>query len=59
ALGADLKGKLSPFAYVAGIGLSLVLAWLGVVVYTVVAIAWLIPDRRMERLVRADQVESH
>jgi uncharacterized membrane protein len=49
AIGRDLKGKLSPFFYCVGIGLSLVQPWLGVVVYVGVALMWLVPDRRVER----------
>ena len=51
AVGRDLKGKASPFIYAVGILLSLVVPWLGVAVYTVVALIWLIPDRRLERTV--------
>ena len=61
ALGADLKSKLSPVLYVLGIGLSFVQPWLGLVVYVVVALLWLIPDRRVERAlaeVEAEQQEA-
>jgi uncharacterized membrane protein len=56
AVGRDLKGKLSPAVYVAGIGLSYVSAWLGIAVYAGAALVWLVPDRRIERTVqhRAD-----
>jgi len=54
ALGNDLKGKLSPVLYILGIGLSFVSTWLGVAVFSVVAVIWLVPDRRVERYV-ADQ----
>jgi uncharacterized membrane protein len=49
ALGSDLKGKLSPFIYLSGIVLCFVAGWLGVAVYTAVALMWLVPDRRFER----------
>jgi uncharacterized membrane protein len=51
ALGKDLKGKISPILYVAGIGLCFVNRWLGFSMYVVVALVWLIPDRRIERRV--------
>jgi uncharacterized membrane protein len=51
AVGRDLKGKLSPLLYCVGIGLSFVNRWLGVAVYVVVALIWLVPDRRVERIV--------
>src|SRR5947209_12236081 len=48
AIGRDLKGKLSPVIYTAGIGLALVNRWLGLAAYVVVALMWLVPDRRLE-----------
>ena len=53
ALGRDLKGKLSPVVYVAGILLTYVSPWLGLAAYTVVAVMWLVPDRRVERYLEA------
>jgi uncharacterized membrane protein len=52
AISADLKGKLSPVLYVAGIATAwLLAAWLGIVFYVIVALMWLVPDRRIERLI--------
>jgi uncharacterized membrane protein len=51
AIGRDLKGKLSPAVYLAGIGLSFVAPWLGFAIYAGVALTWLVPDRRLERIV--------
>lgn len=51
AIGHDLKGKASPVLYVAGIALASVNRWLAVAAYVVVALMWLIPDRRLERTV--------
>ena len=48
-LGNDLKGKLSPVIYVAGILLAFVEPWLGLLPFVVVALLWLVPDRRVER----------
>jgi uncharacterized membrane protein len=53
AIGRDFKGKASPWMYCLGIGLSFVRPWLGVVVYVVVALMWLVPDRRVERRMSA------
>ena len=50
ALGKDRKGILSVVMYIVGIGLSFLLPWLGVLLYALVAAAWFIPDRRMERV---------
>jgi uncharacterized membrane protein len=49
ALGRDIKGKISPFLYIAAIALVFVSPWLSMALYTVVALMWLIPDRRIER----------
>ena len=52
ALGRDLKGKLSPVLYVAGIVSTLWIAvGLGLAFYAAVAAIWLVPDRRMESFV--------
>jgi uncharacterized membrane protein len=59
AIGRDLKGKLSPVLYCLGIALSFVDRWLGIAVYVVVALMWLAPDRRVERVVnRQDDAEG-
>jgi uncharacterized membrane protein len=47
-LGRDLKGKLSPVIYVVGIALAFVRPWLGIGPFVVVALMWLVPDRRVE-----------
>jgi len=51
-LGGDFKGKISPILYAAGIGLAFVSAWLSVAIYVLVAAMWLIPDRRIENMLR-------
>ena len=48
AVGGDLKGKLSPLLYVAAIVLAFVNQWLSDAIYVLVALMWLIPDRRIE-----------
>ena len=48
ALGRDLKGKLSLAFYAAAIPLAFVRPWIAFLVYVVVALMWLIPDRRIE-----------
>jgi uncharacterized membrane protein len=55
ALGRDLKGKISLVLYCAGIALSFVNQWLGVAVYAVVALIWLVPDPRVERQLDAEE----
>ena len=58
AVGTDMKGKASPVLYLIGIGLAFVNRWLAIAVYSIVALMWLIPDRRVERTVEATQGES-
>ena len=48
ALGSDVKGKISPILYVAGIVLAFVSPWISIAIYALVAVMWLIPDRRIE-----------
>jgi uncharacterized membrane protein len=49
AIGADWKGKLSLALYSIGILLAFVHPWIANALYVVVAVMWLIPDRRIER----------
>ena len=48
-LGRDIKGKISPFVYIGAIALVSVSPWLSMALYTLVALMWLVPDRRIER----------
>lgn len=48
AVGKDIKGKLSPLIYVAAIALAFVNQWISDGLYVLVALMWLIPDRRIE-----------
>jgi uncharacterized membrane protein len=50
AIGRDWKGKLSSIGYIIGIGLSLSWPCLAQTLYVLVALMWLVPDRRIERL---------
>ena len=51
ALGRDVKGKLSPVLYIAGIALAFVIPWVSVALYVLVAAIWLVPDRRIEKAI--------
>ena len=51
AVGADLKGKVSPVCYAIAIPLAFVSSWIANGLYVAVALMWLVPDRRIERLV--------
>jgi uncharacterized membrane protein len=52
ALGSDIKGKISPAVYLAGIALAFVQPWASMALYALVAIMWLVPDRRIEKALR-------
>ena len=65
AIGADFKGKASPPLYVAGIlsallnrGSERVGVWVAVACFVVVAIMWIVPDRRIERVIREGQSQG-
>jgi uncharacterized membrane protein len=53
AVGGDFKGKLSIALYAIAIALAFVQAWVAQMLYLAVALLWLVPDRRIERLLRA------
>ncbi len=57
ALGSDVKGKLSPLLYCLGIGLAFADRWISLALYIVVALIWLVPDRRVERHLTTAPVE--
>ncbi len=59
AVGRDVKGKVSPAFYLAGIFSALVIdrdghvgVWIALACYVAVAISWIVPDRRIDRVVR-------
>ena len=51
-IGSDWKGKLSPVLYVLGIGSTFLWLWVAQALYVLVAVLWLVPDRRIERSLR-------
>jgi uncharacterized membrane protein len=52
AMGRDFKGKISIVIYLVAIPLALGKWWLACALYVLVAIMWLIPDRRIERTLK-------
>jgi len=50
AVGADLKGKSSPIFYVLAIPSAFVSPWLSELLYVIVALMWLVPDHRIEKV---------
>jgi len=51
ALGNDLKGKISPVLYTIAIIFSFIIPWISGIIYILVALIWLIPDKRIESAV--------
>ena len=51
AVGVDWKGKLSAVGYVTAIAMAFVDTRISLVLYGVIALMWIIPDRRIERAV--------
>jgi uncharacterized membrane protein len=54
-LGSDLKGRLSPALYLAGIFIAQYAPMIAFGLYGAVAIVWLVPDKRIERAVRESE----
>jgi len=48
AVGGDWKGKLSPLLYLLAIASTFLVQWLAQALYILVALLWLVPDRRIE-----------
>ena len=48
ALGHDVKGNASPPLYLMAIVLAFVQPWISTAIYVLVALMWLVPDRRIE-----------
>jgi uncharacterized membrane protein len=51
SMGRDLKGKISPILYATAIVASFFRPWVSGSIYVIVALLWLVPDRRIARAV--------
>jgi uncharacterized membrane protein len=49
AIGNDFKGKASLILYVLAVALAFFSTWIAGTLYVIVALIWLIPDRRIEK----------
>jgi uncharacterized membrane protein len=52
AVGTDTKGRLSMVLYALGVVLAFVEPWVSIALYVAVALMWLVPDRRIESLLK-------
>jgi uncharacterized membrane protein len=50
AVGNDWKGRLSPVLYVVAILVAFLWPWVSVAIYVFAALMWVVPDRRIERV---------
>lgn len=50
AMGKDMKGIISVVIYAAGMAATFVSPWIGILSYVAVAFLWLVPDKRIERV---------
>src|SRR5450432_4203650 len=57
AIGKDCKGKISPVLYLIAIPLAFVSVWISIGLYLFVALMWLVPDRRIERVLAKREKE--
>ncbi len=57
AVGKDIKGKISPVLYIAAIILAFVNQWIADAIYVLVALMWLVPDRRIERKIHNSKTD--
>jgi uncharacterized membrane protein len=55
AVGGDWKGKLSPVFYILAIPLAFVSEWISMSLYVLVALIWLVPDRRIEHALASQE----
>ncbi|HEX2025573.1 MAG TPA: TMEM175 family protein [Actinomycetota bacterium] len=54
ALGRDVKGKISPVLYATAIVMAFIYPSVSLALYVLVAVIWLVPDRRIEALYEAE-----
>ena len=55
AVGGDWKGKLSPVLYLVAIATAYWWRWISLGLYVLVALIWLVPDRRIEKALALDE----
>ena len=58
SIGSDFKGNLSLVIYLAAIPLAFFHTWMSGVCWVFVAFFWLVPDRRIERVLQSESIED-
>jgi len=59
AVGKDIKGKMSPIIYLLAIGSNFFSQWISGALYVLVALIWLIPDKRIEIILKNEFETKH
>jgi uncharacterized membrane protein len=59
AIGSDTKGKISTGIYAAAIVVSFIHSWMAFGMYFIVALIWLVPDKRIERKLSEENGGHH
>ena len=59
SIGRDFKGKLSPVLYAVAIAAAFFQPWVSACLYIIVALLWLVPDRRIARVVDEARPPGH
>lgn len=55
AIGGDWKGRMSPVLYATAVGLAFWSQWISIGIYVLVALLWLVPDRRVENVLMSKE----
>jgi uncharacterized membrane protein len=56
AVGGDWKGKVSPLLNAVAIPLAFWSKWISLALYVLVALIWLVPDRRIEHVLASEKI---
>jgi uncharacterized membrane protein len=55
AIGRDRKGRISLVLYIVALAFAFIVPWISVALFVSVAIIWIVPDRRVERVIISDR----
>ena len=58
AIGNDTKGKVSMLVYLTASGLAIIQPWIAQALYVILAMLWLIPDRRIENMLYSTEKDG-
>ena len=59
AVGKDTKGKITTILYLLAIGSNFISQWISGALYILVALIWLIPDKRIEIILKNESGHNH